>query len=336
MEVGGWVSPVPFGLTPQSFDSSGDRALVGGGDDWYATAGAVDGADAKVVETVVSFGFPVDLDGNFVAYGEPDGSWVVRSLQSDEVVYRAPDGWSVRGISADGTKFVMHEDTGNGLGGRLVDTSDGRELDLDVDWIGQAWFSPDTEVAVIGNAVSHGGTAFFDASSGELLAHFGDTPRFGGLTGAFTPDGTKALIGGSRGGLLVFDRERLLSGDPPPEALDREVQAHETLILRVVVSPDGTMAATSAWDEPLKLWDIDAGQLLGEFGSGSLDGPHLGDFHPTLPYLLVTTPPDQVRIHTMDIDELVTIARSKLSREMTEPECQQYFREPCQTPAADD
>jgi hypothetical protein len=334
VEVGGWIAPVPIGLTPQSFDSSGDRALVGG-DDSYATAGAVDGADAQVVETGGEGWFPeVDPEGNFVAYGEPDGSWVVRSLQSDEVVYRAPDGWSVRGISADGTKFVMHGDTGNDGRVRLVDTSDGRELDLDVEGFGQSWFSPDTEVAVIGNAMSHGGTAFFDSTSGELLAHFRNTP-FGGLTGAFTLDGTKALIGGSRGGLFVFDRERLLSGADVEDAVDQEIHAHQNLILRLVVSPDGTMAATSAWDEPLKLWDIETGDLLGEFGSGSLDGPHLGDFHPTGSHLLVTTPPDQVRIHTLDINELVTIARSKLSREMTEPECQLYFREPCPTAATD-
>ena len=107
VEVGGWISPVPIGLTPPSFDSSGDRALVGGGDERYATAGAVDGADAQVVETSGELWYPeVDPGGNFVAYGEPDGSWVVRSLQSDEVAVRAPDGWSVRGISADGTKVV--------------------------------------------------------------------------------------------------------------------------------------------------------------------------------------------------------------------------------------
>ena len=181
----------------------------------------------------------------------------------------------------------MHGDTGRV---RLVDTSDGRELDLDVEAVGRAWFSPDNEVAVIGNSESHGGTAFFDTSSGELLAHFGDTPRFGGLAGAFTPDGTKALIGSFEGGLFVFDRERLLSGDLPNETLDIEVHAHETLIVRVLVSPDGTTAATAAWDEPLKLWDIETGQPLGEFGTGGFNTAHQADFHPTLPYLLVTTP----------------------------------------------
>ncbi len=120
-----------------------------------------------------------------------------------------------------------------------------------------------------------------------------------------------------------------MSGDPPGEALDLEIPAHDALILRMKVSPDGTMAATGAWGEPLKVWDITNGRLLGEFGTGVPGDIHFGDFHPTKPQLLVTTPPDEVRIHTLDPDELVEIARSKLSREMTEEECEQYFQEPC-------
>lgn len=47
---------------------------------------------------------------------------------------------------------------------------------------------------------------------------------------------------------------------------------------------------------------------------------------------MVTTPPNIVRIHTLDLDELMAIAESRLSREMTDGECQQYFRGPCPTP----
>ena len=76
------------------------------------------------------------------------------------------------------------------------------------------------------------------------------------------------------------------------------------------MSPDGTKAATSAWDEPLRLWDLETGRSLGAFGSGRFAqrALHIADFHPTEPHLLVTTPPDQVRIHTLDIDELIEIA----------------------------
>jgi WD40 repeat protein len=96
------------------------------------------------------------------------------------------------------------------------------------------------------------------------------------------------------------------------------------------MSPDGSKAATWSWTEPFKVWDLDTGQLLGQFGGVIDDGLfHGGDFHPSLPQLIVTSPPNQVRIYTLDIDELVAIAKAGLSRDMTEEECEQYFREPC-------
>jgi hypothetical protein len=44
----------------------------------------------------------------------------------------------------------------------------------------------------------------------------------------------------------------------------------------------------------------------------------------------VTSPPNEVRIYTLDIDELIAIAEAGLSRDMTEEECQQYFRRACE------
>lgn len=77
------------------------------------------------------------------------------------------------------------------------------------------------------------------------------------------------------------------------------------------------------------MWDLETGQLLGQFGGTIDDGTYRGgDFHPSLPQLIVTSP-DEIRIYTLDIHELVAIAESRLSREMTEGECQHYLREPC-------
>jgi WD40 repeat protein len=96
------------------------------------------------------------------------------------------------------------------------------------------------------------------------------------------------------------------------------------------MSPDGSMAATWGWTEPFKVWDLDTGQLLGQFGGVIDDGFfHGGDFHPMLPQLIVTSPPNEVRIYTLDTDELIDIATAGLSRDMTDEECQQYFRQAC-------
>jgi WD40 repeat protein len=172
------------------------------------------------------------------------------------------------------------------------------------------------------------GIAFYDTETGERLLDFGGTP-YGGLAAAFSRDGRKFVVGSFTGQVFVFDVEALLSDAPVDQALDFEIAAHDTLVLGVVTSPNGDAVATFGWDEPLRLWDLETGAPRGEFGSGTPDRPPLGDFHPTLPYLMVASPPNIVRIHTLDVDELIAIAESRFSRDMTDAECQQYFREPC-------
>ena len=74
-------------------------------DGWYAIADAIDGTGAQVVEGEGVLWFPnSDTAGNFVAYAVPGGSWVVRSLESNRIEYRAPDGWSIRAVSDDGAQ----------------------------------------------------------------------------------------------------------------------------------------------------------------------------------------------------------------------------------------
>ena len=40
----------------------------------------------------------------------------------------------------------------------------------------------------------------------------------------------------------------------------------------------------------------------------------MGAFHPTEPWLLVASPPNLIRIHTLDVDELIEIGRSRFAR----------------------
>ena len=121
-----------------------------------------------------------------------------------------------------------------------------------------------------------------------------------------------------------------MDGVSVEEALEFELTGSDNLILKAEVSPDSSMLLTAAWGEPLKLWDLDERRLIDEVGGPvESDLIHDGDFHPTQSRLVVSTPPSEVRIHTLDIDELIEIAESRLTREMTEEECQQYLRSSC-------
>lgn len=110
-----------------------------------------------------------------------------------------------------------------------------------------------------------------------MLVNLGGT-RYAGLGHEFSPDGTKLVVGSFSGLLSVLDIAILLSGADIEEAVDVAREAHGTFIMRVPISPDGTRATTSAWDEPLRLWDLETGDRLGSFGSGGLIDAHLGDF----------------------------------------------------------
>ena len=92
---------------------------------------------------------------------------------------------------------------------------------------------------------------------------------------------------------------------------------------------DGSLLSVAA-GEPARAWDIQTGRLIGEFGTPvdtSLDGNWVGaTFHPTEPILYAEVDADQIGIFTLDSDELMEIARSRLSRDLTEEECQLYLR----------
>ena len=174
--------------------------------------------------------------------------------------------------------------------------------------------------------------SLYDTESGQQLGSLEDETYAGWWT-AFTPDGSTMVHGTWEGSVFIFDVAAMAAGAPAEEVVLNEISAHETGVLRVKVSPDGKMAATWSWNEPIKLWDLDTRRSLGQFGTAPEGFDFLGfDFHPSLPQLIVVSPPNNVRIHTLDIDELVAIAESRLSREMTEEECLQYFREPCPAP----
>jgi WD40 repeat protein len=179
---------------------------------------------------------------------------------------------------------------------------------------------------VAGNASLPGEAVMFDTQTGQVVVDFSGTP-YGGLAGAFTSDSRKLVLGSLDGPVFVIDVATLRSDGPVPAAIDLEIPAHDFPVIVVRVSSDGSRVATASFGGPLKVWDLTIdGQLLGEFGGES---GNIADFHPTEPHIVVASPPNHVRVHTFDIDELIAIAQDRFTRPMTEAECEQYLRGPC-------
>ena len=328
VELGGWWAPCDANTA--DYVDDGERAVVS---DYgsYVIARAVDGDEPEFVEGVwENFRLELSVDGGFVASQNLDGIWVIRAIDTGEVIYEAPSGWNIAGVSRDGTLALIAQTIAEECVPRIVSTIDGSIVtELPDGGCFRAFFSADGKLVFTDTNVFDF-MGIFDTESGELQGTSLEFPK-NGWEAAFTPDGSKLVHGTWGGSVYIVDVPTLMSGAPEDDAIIREIPAHDTSVLRVKMSPDGSMAATWGWTEPFKVWDLDTGQLVGQFGGAIDDGLfHGGDFHPSLPQLVVTSPPNQVRIYTLDLDELIAIAAAGLSREITEEECQQYFRRACE------
>jgi WD40 repeat protein len=213
---------------------------------------------------------------------------------------------------------------------QLVRTEDGSIVaELDAGALNhRSVFTPDGRYVMTNN---NSGDApflrFFDVADGTFVAGLGseeDEPG-GGWWTEFTRDGTALVVGGYDGVVRIYDVSTLLVGGSDGEAIMKRIPAHATFMILVEVSADGSMVASSAWDEPAKLWDLNDGRLLGQFGD---EQPTAVAFHPTEPRLFVSQS-GYVTVHTLDAAELMEIARAGLSRGLTDEECRRYLRRPC-------
>ncbi|MDH3398449.1 MAG: WD40 repeat domain-containing protein, partial [Acidimicrobiia bacterium] len=142
------------------------------------------------------------------------------------------------------------------------------------------------------------------------------------LSVSFTADGTRLLSAHYDGTVRLWDLEQR-----------REIiryEGHNGLVWEAALSPNESIVATASFDGTVRVWDTTTAEEVLRFEddqafssvSFSPDGRHLlvsGDFG--------------ARVHTLDIDELLDLARSRLLRWWTPEECFQFLSvETCPPP----
>ncbi len=332
-EVAGWTSPVE--ATWRVYYHSGGETITASDRDSLVTMAAETGdvLASWSGDGGGSWFRTANLPKDLISFSESGNNWSVYDVATGQAVFNGPLGWEIRGVSPRGDLALITNTSADSCETQVVSALDeSPSVSLEAGCLGQANFSWDgTMVATsnLGPNATPYSIALFDVETGERMADLQNS-EYEGLSMKFTPGDRDLVVGSFAGPVYVFDIDLLTSGADLESALRLTIPAHDDLVLDVVPSPDGSMLLTSAWSEPLKLWDLETGESLGQFG-GALEGRaiHGGDFHPTLPRIVVTTPPGLVRIHTLDVDELIDIARSRITRHMTEEECQQYLRRAC-------
>jgi WD40 repeat protein/DNA-binding SARP family transcriptional activator len=142
------------------------------------------------------------------------------------------------------------------------------------------------------------------------------TIRTPALGVAFDPTGTRIAAANSGGLGEVYDLE---SGDKLTT-----LDGHTGHIFDIAYSPDGTQIGTASADGTVRLWDAGSGvQTLVLSGHESVVWRLA--FSPDGSKLASSSSDGTVRIWALDLDDLIEIARSKVTRALTGDECRQYL-----------
>jgi WD40 repeat protein/class 3 adenylate cyclase len=214
----------------------------------------------------------------------------------------SPDGSRLATSSWDKTAIVWDAHIGRAL----------FELIGHKEWVGTINFSPDGTRLVTG---SWDGTAVvWDASTGKQLfplTGLNDIVR----RAVFSPDGTRIVTAGFDGTARVWDA---LSGK---ELLT--LSGHTNSVFDAVFSSDGTRIATVSGDRTAKIWDAYTGKELQTFHAP--DGLTGVAFSPDGSELAVASRDGTTRIYLLRIEDLIALAKQRVTRSLTMEECRQYL-----------
>lgn len=259
-------------------------------------------------------------DGSVIASVANDGTAAIRHMPSGECITVpvgpasnwpgdcdvTPDGSHVAAV-VKGVARILSND------GTIAAT-----LELPSEHLGASRLSADGSLLAIpqrgvrGRAVTATWTTqLWDWRAGDSIRMLGPEEGNYGRCLSFHPDGESIAFSSDDNVIRIVDA---VQGHVLHELHGHEDETHE-----VVHHPHGNLLASSGWDRTVRVWKLDTMEQVGVFDA--LTGqPGAMAFHPARPWLAVADWSGVVRIWTLDFDELVAIARSRVTRDLTDDE----------------
>ena len=218
----------------------------------------------------------------------------------------SPDGMRIVTASWDNTARVW-----DAVSGRELATLRGHTIR-----VLSAAFSPDGMRIVTASADDT--ARIWDATSGRELATLrGHTSSVG--SAAFSPNGTRIATASYDKTARIWDA-----------ASGRELailRGHTDRVGSAAFSPDGMRIVTASWDNTARIWDATSGRELATL-RGHTGAVRSAAFSPDGTRIVTASSDGTARIYLVRIEDLITLARSRLSRELTCQEREKYLHEP--------
>jgi WD40 repeat protein/DNA-binding SARP family transcriptional activator len=230
----------------------------------------------------------------------------------------SPDGQRLATGGADGQASIWDAVTGE----RLLNLTD------HTGWVNRIAFSPDGSLLATASATGDATVKIWDTSAGRLLQTLAPenwrTDNRGFWAVDFSPDGSLLIVGRSDGFAEMW---QLPDGDwqTGTQAASQvyEVQTGTGFILSTRFTPQGDRIAVSGLSGPVELRDAGNGDL--QLGLEQSSGVWPVEFTPDGKNLITVGTDGSLQVFVLDLQELMALARSRVTRSLTDEECRQYL-----------
>lgn len=248
-----------------------------------------------------------NYENNIIVWDAKTGNQLITLVGHKDIVLQvffSPDGTRLASTSTDGNLTVW-------------DLAIGRAL-FSVFEFGDAVtsvaYSPDGKYIVAGGGTGGSGYGvILDATTGEKLF----TLPLDGFLGAvsYSPDGKRVALSDFNGTVSIWDAQ---TGE-----LLLTLRGHTTWVYAIPFSRDGKWIATASSDGTARVWEALTGENVLTL---NVDSQGVGgvEFSPDGKHLAVGGK-SGISIFYLQIEDVIALAKTRVTRQLTIEECQQYL-----------